>query len=631
MVGFFRILLDYFMVICIVFGSIMTGGASDKELQIIGDNIVNGILDGTFSPFSSSDINDPDEIISLIEYDGDGNCYFSDVNYADTDRSNWTTKRHLNRAERLAILYRKETDSEKKKLYKDYVMRLLEHWIKNDYQNSNWWYNKLATPNTLGEIGLLMKKDLSFRQLIQLGELVGRGCFSVNTPVKTHAGANIIDIAMSSIKFGVLTDSRSAVKTAVKMVADELDNSEDEGLRADATFFQHGCRLYMGGYGITFISGMSELIFMLSGTKYNFTSDQLTKLSDFIVDGIQVMSFGNILDPTTMGRSISRNNSQPLNGLSKSLRKLAAVDEMPRRDEILKYAQSIENNEKKDTGVHYFDEAKFIVINDEDFYFSFRGGADYLVYSEIINDENILGYNSSFPGVTTIMHTGNEYTNISPVYDFSMVPGATAVYETDAELKAHDDFTYRYLSGTFGSCAKDGAALSFAQTEHEGIKMTVTCFATDNAAFLLGTGFSDSENRELITTIDQSFAAGDFTCENNTAIHNGIKYTLIDGGTLNACQKHVTGSWHRNNLGYSDTAVEGDIFTASFVNNGSYAYSVMTEDTDESITVIQNTPDIQAVVMPDGTVAAVFYKNGSFAYNGHTYTGQAGQAYFYAE
>lgn len=629
MISPFRKVVGLILTFFVLLGSSVTGGYGDKNIRTVTENITQGILDGTLA-FTSSDIKDADGIIARIVEDEDGDCYFSDVNYDDQTRSSWSAAAHASRTERMAILYRLETDPEKKELYKNYSLKLLDYWLKNDFQNSNWWYNRLSCPNVWGETGILLKDDLSFRQLLKLSEIVGRGSFSVSPVLYDHTGANAIDLAMSSIKFGALTGSRTAVRTAVRVVQKVLDYSSGEGLKDDSTFFQHGNRIYMGGYGIEFIEGMTRLIRMLSGTEYIFTQKQLTPFAGFILDGLRKMSFGNTLDPTTMGRSVSRKGAQPLGGIIGSLRMLSQVEEMPRRDEIAAFADSILNNTKTDYGLMYFDTAEFLVINNADFYFSFRGGSDELVYSEIINDENKLGYNSSFPGVTTIMHTGKEYREISPVFDFSLVPGTTAVHETDEELLAHEDFTYRYLKGTYGSAVSDGAAAVFAKTSHEGINMTVSCFATDDAAVLLGADMTDSAGRKMNTAIDQSFYAGSFERNGDTVIHNGIKYKLLEGGTLTAENEHRTGSWRRDNVIGSEAPVEGDVFSIYIENTGSYAYSVMSENTDAEFEVISNTGKIQAVKLPDGRIAASFFEAGEFTYNGKTFAGKAGEAKIFA-
>ena len=233
---------------------------------------------------------------------------------------------------------------------------------------------------------------------------------------------------------------------------------------------------------------------------------------------------------------------------------------------------------------------------------------------------------NTFPGVTTVMRTGSEYTNISPLLDYSFIPGTTAVPETDEEIAAHPDATYRLLPGVYGGAAADGAAVSFAKTKHEGISMTVSCFATDDAAILLGAGMTNDAGKRMFTTLDQSYYAGSFVRDGNTVLHNGIKYELLEGGALTAEPAHRTGSWRRNNLTLADIPAEGDIFTVYAENTGSYAYTVMAEGTDAQFEVIVNTPTLQAVRLPDGRIAAAFFAKGSFAYDGNTYKGSAGTA-----
>jgi chondroitin AC lyase len=606
--------------------SAVFGTGRSASLTAVEKNVTEGLLSGALPLFSGSDIADGAALLSLTEADEDGNLRFVDVDYANQDRSSWKTARHLARTERLAVLFRHETDPQTKAVYKDAVLRLLDHWIEHDYTNPNWWHNKLSDPNILGEIGLMMKQELSAEQLRGLAVLVGRGCYSVDPTLRAYPGANTMDIAMSSIKYGLLTGYAPAVRTALNEVSGALKYSLSEGIKRDGTFFQHGTRLYMGGYGVGFIGSFLHIVRMVAGTEYMFTSDQLEPLSKFILTGMRTVSFGKTLDPTVMGRSVSRMNAQPLTGLSRTLTQLAELCDIPGKEEILAYAASIQNDEKQNYGLHYFENAKFLVIQNEDFYFSFRGGDNLLYYAEITNDENVLCYNSTFPGVTTIMHTGQEYVNISPLFDYAMVPGTTAVPETDEEICAHEDATYRSLPGVYGSSVANGAAAVFAKTKHEGIHMTVACFATDNAAILLGAGMEDDGGRQMVTTLDQSFFTGSFLQEGNTVIHNGIRYELLQGGALLAKSERRTGSWRRNNLTLADIPAEGDIFTVYTENTGSYAYTVMAENTDAHFEVIVNTPAVQAVKLPDGRLAAAFYTSGSFTYQGKTYIGVPGTA-----
>ena len=126
---FFSLILVTLM---INFSSLFGGAKAD--IKAISDNVTDGLLSGTMATFGGSDLYGADEIISLISYDGDGNCFFADIDYSNEARAMWPAAKHLNRTERLAIIYRLERDAAKKAEYKDIVIKLIDHWIKKDLQ-----------------------------------------------------------------------------------------------------------------------------------------------------------------------------------------------------------------------------------------------------------------------------------------------------------------------------------------------------------------------------------------------------------------------------------------------------------------------------------------------------------------
>ena len=130
----------------------------------------------------------------------------------------------------------------------------------------------------------------------------------------------------------------------------------------------------------------------------------------------------------------------------------------------------------------------------------------------------------------------------------------------------------------------------------------------------------------MFTTLDQSYFTGSFARNENTVVHNGIKYELLEGGTLIAENEHRTGSWRRNNLSLPEVDAEADIFSVFFENSGSYAYTVMSEKTEALFEVIVNKPSVQAVRLPDGRIAASFISSGKFSFEGKTYKGCVGTA-----
>jgi hypothetical protein len=120
----------------------LTGGNKVSDLETIRKNITQGLVSGRIRPFVSSDRQEPSEIIALCAEDGNGGYYFKDIDYSDPERADWPAARHVGRAERLAVCWTSETDPDKKEELLKYTIGLIDNWIKEDYQNPNWWHNR---------------------------------------------------------------------------------------------------------------------------------------------------------------------------------------------------------------------------------------------------------------------------------------------------------------------------------------------------------------------------------------------------------------------------------------------------------------------------------------------------------
>jgi len=605
------------------------GTASGNSVEQLCNNFVACMADGTLSVFATPRSNYSfDSNMSHLCTDTDGTMYFSTIDYAKYVKNDDFThlSDHLSRALAMAKVYVTTDDADVKEQLSEIIPALIGYWVKNDYQCTNWWYNEINTPNLLGEIALLAKDDISDELMEGVLAIVGDGCLTINTDLKSETGANAVWVAYSTLKYGMLANNKSVVNTAVSKLESVLAYQSGEGIKADGSFLQHGARLYNGAYGISLIDNTASILRILEGTDYALTADQLSALSNMIVNGLQYMSIGNVIDPQTVGRDISRNGGTDISGLSDSISTLLTLNAVPDKTALKQYADTIDNNTRQNLGLKYYDNAKFIVINNEDFYFSYRGAASNLYYAENLNNENVLSYNSSYGTTTTIAGDVVNFNDLQPIMDYALIPGTTAIYEDDEALDSYNDYNKRKLSGTFGGESYGDIAVSFAQTTHEGTSYTVACFATDTSAVLLGAGLTNTSGKAMNTTLQQELAQGSYTKDGNTVTHNGIKYTVYDGGELNAQIKTQTGSWSRNKVSGSTASVSGDVFTLSMVNDGAYAYSVMSDDTNDSYEVIANNEKVQAVIMPDGSLCAAFYKNASISYNGKTYSGTAGQS-----
>lgn len=591
--------------------------------EIIAENSTALLTEGIIAPIDMTDDTEIERIKSLLTDDNNGGYFFSDIDYNNLD--NFRPRNHLNRLYYFAYKA-KHSDGSEKAEYADICVKLVNNWVNNNYKSTNWWYNEIYTPDMLICSLCLMDDFLSNEAKQAVLDIIENGVFTKNESTKKNTGANCLDTAVISILYGAFVNDANAVKYSVDRVLKELTYSANEGLKRDHSFFQHGNRIYMGAYGIDFIGSITEIAAVLNGTKYSPGQSALQPLCDYILEGLGTVCYGNKIDPAVIGRSVSRNAADESEKLAEHLKLLVSNSEIGCKTEIRELIGSIENNTKSDKGVRYFDIAKFIVINNSDFYFSWRGGDNNLYYGESINNENILAYNTSFPGTTTIMSDGKALNHLSAIRDYSLFPGTTAVYESDSELSQHKNWNNRKLTGTYLNYNDTGIVISAAKTTHESIDMTVSCFATDNSAVLLGSGLKNAEGKQMITTIEQCNYDGIHSFDGKTIIHSGIKYRVLQGGEINVYTEQRTGSYRRNNLSENSTIFSGEVFFATINNTGNYAYSVMAENTDDNYIVIKNTETIQAVVLPNGKIAAVFYTPGSFNFEGKTYSSKTAAA-----
>lgn len=589
----------------------------------VADNAEDLLATGIIAPTGIPDDTEIERIKKLLVDDKNGGFFFSDIDYNNLD--NFRPRNHLNRLYYFAYKAKNSNGNERAECA-DICVKLVNNWVNNNYKSTNWWYNEIYTPDMLISSLYLMDNFLSSETKKAVLSIVENGVFTKNESTKSNTGANCLDTAAISILYGGFVNDADTVEYSVNRVQKELTFSDYEGMKSDYSFFQHGNRIYMGAYGIDFVGSVADIAAILNGTKYSFSKSTLQPLCDYILKGLGTVCYGNKIDPTVIGRSVSRNAPDESEKLAGYLKLLVSNSEIGCKNDIRELISSIENNTKSDKGVHYFDIAKFIVINNSDFYFSWRGGDNKLYYGESINNENILAYNTSYPGVTTIMSDGKALNHLSAIRDYSLFPGTTAVYESDSELSEHINWNNRKLTGTYLDYNKAGIVISSAKTTHESIDMTVSCFATDNSAVLLGSGLKNAEGKEMITTIQQCNYAGTHTFDGKNIVHSGIKYSILQGGEAHVYTQQQRGNYKRNNLSENSTMYSGEVFFATLNNNGSYAYSVMGENTNDNYIVIENNEAIQAVVLPNGKIAAVFYEPGSFDYGGKTYISETAAA-----
>ena len=89
-----------------------------------------------------------------------------DIDYKDTSRATWQPFVHLDRIRTLALAWANPKDSfYKNKSVWNTISADLNLWIEKKFQSRNWWHNEIGVPQYFRDIIILIRNDLTPRQL----------------------------------------------------------------------------------------------------------------------------------------------------------------------------------------------------------------------------------------------------------------------------------------------------------------------------------------------------------------------------------------------------------------------------------------------------------------------------------
>ena len=200
-----------------------------------------------------------DSLVAALRPDGT----WPDINYADTLRSGWAPKRHV---ERLHALARRHYVAPEPATA-EALHRALGYWLRERPVCRNWWYNQIGVPRTLGQACLLFAPSLTEAERRGVGEVMRQARFGMTGQNKVWLAGNVLLCAL-------LEADTALVRRARDEIASELVTGRAEGIQPDWSFHQHGPQPQWGNYGLSFLSGMSFYAELFDATPYAFAPRQ---------------------------------------------------------------------------------------------------------------------------------------------------------------------------------------------------------------------------------------------------------------------------------------------------------------------------------------------------------------------
>lgn len=621
-------LLIIYLALCF-WGECSYAVEKQKDIEILYNRLLEEYLS------DSIDVSQAEKDLAIMQTDGS----WKDIDYK-TVTFYFDADRHLKRLRNIALAYSKPGNKlfHKPELRKKIVLGL-DYFRTVNPDSGNWWYRDIGAPSQYMVPLLLLKKELKREDLMRLSAyLVDK------TDNVAHRGKNRTWVSTVLIHKGCIEDNYELIAKGFSSIASTIyvEEKDDEGMKRDNSIHQHRPQLYSGGYGMSLMSDLAEYITLANKTSFIkfFTPDKIKLVSDVFLKGTQMFGYREAYDFGTIGRGICRPNC--LSNMS-----TYTLDLMKEVDPI--HAEDYEAWKKHINGAAFpvpgnthFWKSNIMTHHGADYYMSAKVISVRTNGTEMLNGQNLKGYYLPL-GATNIMTTGHEYDDVFVAWDWTRVPGTTAVAnQSTAELR-----WYLFGSNQFGggvSNAHNGVMAY--EHAYQGVEARKAYFFMGDAMVCMGSGIKAARTQEVRTSVNQCLANGEVTyglsghtyrlMDNlsdkkiDWAYHDNVGYIFPQNGSVTLRKAKQTGTWRELEVTASEQPVTKEVFSlwishGTTPQNEDYCYIIMPDKplsyfTDKKfeneIKIIANTEQIQAIANENKRqYAVVFYEPGEIRFS----------------
>lgn len=545
---------------------------------------------------------------------------WADIDY-DTVTLYYDAANHLSRLVQMALAYSKPESACYRNAGLLHKIRLgLDYFYRKRPVSKNWWHNEIGAPQQYMTVLLLLKKYIDRERLLHYASYLHD-----RTGNPAHQGKNRTWVSAITLYKGCIEDNYELIETGFRSIASTVrivHNNDEEGIQADYSIHQHRPQLYSGGYGMGYVEDLAYFIDMAGGLSFGrlFTAGKLGIVTRTMFEGQLLFGYRNSYDFGTVGRNISRPGA--LSNIPSSVLDVMIKHTPAYKERYAAWKEHLGGGPFPAPGNKYFWRSAIMTHHGADYYLSAKISSVRNNGTEMLNGENLKGYYLPL-GATNILTSGEEYQDIFPVWDWTRIPGTTAVAnQSTAELR-----WYHFGSNSFGGGVSTGKEGIIAYKHvYNGVEAWKSYFFSGDAMVCLGAGIRAARTQMITTSVNQCLLRGKVYLNRNGkterltdarkkadnirwVYHDGVGYIFPQQKNIVVQQKGQTGSWRDiNEAGNPDTLTR-TVFSIWKEHgyapvNESYAYIVLparslAEFEEESLAsgleIAVNTPKVQAV------------------------------------
>jgi chondroitin AC lyase len=522
-------------------------------------------------------------------------CYWPDVNYFDQGRAIWLTATHMGRVNIMVQAYTVNGSTERNNTELLTAAHCaLNVWLVRDWQNPNWWWNRISIPISATGNLLMLGDNVTSFELEKIKEISYRANWWAGDRWTT--GCNLVWMIQAQLYRSLATRNLTGIEQGFTRMWQDIviQPLDKEGVQNDFAYHFHGTQLLSAAYGQDWALNIFSFFLCSVGTQYAVDLQKLLLFAEFLTKGDAWMIISNQWDWHVRGRAIARADKAYLVEYNtQHIRALAQVIPLADlRNDLNNFADRLDKlpNATPLIGNKHFYTSDYHVHRRKNWSAATKMQSTRTNPDECGNGENLKREHTG-QGILNLFTTdAYDYVWVFPLFDWQAINGITV--EHDIPLKICNDIPSSLISLPFVGGTSDGLyGLAMMDTATHNLTAQRSWHFYDDAIIALATNLTlTTPNIAWTTLASRILKTGQIT----VAFFNSTIVTLNDGSysfpyapnkTTNVQWIHVGGTDFAYVLQgqgpYSALGIDVGAKTGDFDTIGAYNYTV----TNRTVTI----------------------------------------------